>query len=289
MWKYIVKKLLLAIPVLLGITIIDYVIMSLAGSPLDMMTGPRVTEGTVAARAAAWGLDQPIYVQYWNWLKELFHGNLGYAYKSGQAVSEIIGSHIGPTLLLMGVSMVLGLLLAVPAGIYSAVHRYQKRDYAVVSASFLASSIPGFFLAMQPNKERVGGSFLRSVLTLAAPGGIAVAVTAAAASALQFAGIAPEDCSSMALILAGIIGLIELYIVSKPLDLLRACVLTGMALAFAAAVNWLGKVFFLTVRTMPLSCWAWLGALMGIGLAIMWLLYGRAKKMAAPEELRNRG
>ena len=148
MWKYVLKKILLAIPVLLGITIIDYVIMSLAGSPLDMMVGPRMTEGTVAARAAQWGLDQPIYVQYWNWLRELFHGNLGYAYKSGQPVAEIIGSHLGPTLLLMGLSMALGLLIAVPAGIYSAVHRYQKRDYAVVSASFLFSSIPGFFLAL---------------------------------------------------------------------------------------------------------------------------------------------
>ena len=148
MWKYILKKLLLAVPVLLGITILDYALMSLAGSPLDMMVGPRVTEGTVAARAAQWGLDQPIYVQYWNWLTEVLHGNLGYAYKSGQPVAEIIGSHLGPTLLLMGVSMVLGLLIAVPGGIYSAVHRYQKRDYAVVSASFLLSSVPGFFLAL---------------------------------------------------------------------------------------------------------------------------------------------
>ena len=148
MWKYILKKLLLAVPVLLGITILDYALMSLAGSPLDMMVGPRITEGTIAARAAQWGLDQPFYVQYWNWLTEVLHGNLGYAYKSGQPVSEIIGSHLGPTLLLMGVSMVLGLLIAVPGGIYSAVHRYQKRDYAVVSASFLFSSIPGFFLAL---------------------------------------------------------------------------------------------------------------------------------------------
>ena len=148
MWKYVLKKLLLAIPVLLGITVIDYAIMSLAGSPLDMMVGPRMTEGAVAARAAQWGLDQPIYVQYWNWLREVLHGNLGYAYKSGQPVSEIIMSHLGPTLLLMGVSMALGLLIAIPAGIYSAVHRYQKRDYAVVSASFLFSSVPGFFLAL---------------------------------------------------------------------------------------------------------------------------------------------
>ena len=148
MWKYVLKKILLAVPVLLGITIIDYAIMSLAGSPLDMMVGPRVSEAALASRAAQWGLDQPVYVQYWNWLMELLHGNLGYSYKSYQPVAELIGSHVGPTLLLMGVSMVLGLLIAVPAGIYSAVHRYEKRDYAVVSASFLFSSIPGFFLSL---------------------------------------------------------------------------------------------------------------------------------------------
>ena len=148
MWKYILKKLLLAIPVLLGITIIDYAIMSLAGSPLDMLVGPRITQESIALRAARWGLDQPIWVQYWNWLVELLHGNLGYSYKSYQPVSELIGSHIGPTLLLMGVSSVLGFAIAIPAGIYSAVHRYKKRDYAVVSASFILSSIPGFFLAL---------------------------------------------------------------------------------------------------------------------------------------------
>ena len=148
MWKYALKKLLLALPVLLGITIIDYAIMSLAGSPLDMLVGPRVTEEAVALRAARWGLDQPVWVQYWNWLGQVVKGNLGYSYKSYQPVAELIGSHVGPTLLLMGVSSVLGFAIAIPAGVYSAVHRYQKRDYAVVSASFLLSSVPGFFLAL---------------------------------------------------------------------------------------------------------------------------------------------
>ena len=148
MRKYILKKLLLAIPVVLGITIIDYAIMSLAGSPLDMLVGPRVTEQSIALRAASWGLDQPVWVQYCNWLWEVLHGNLGYSYRSYQPVSALIGSHIGPTLLLMGVSSVLGFAIAIPAGIYSAVHRYQKRDYAVVASSFLFSSVPGFFLAL---------------------------------------------------------------------------------------------------------------------------------------------
>ena len=148
MRRYILKRLLLAIPVLLGITIIDYFIMSLAGNPMDILAGPRMTQEAIAFKAAKLGLDQPVWVQYFNWLGEVLRGNLGYSYKSYQPVAQMIGSHLGPTLLLMGASMVVGLLIAVPAGIYSAVHRYQKRDFAVVTASFLGSSVPGFFLAL---------------------------------------------------------------------------------------------------------------------------------------------
>lgn len=148
MWKYVAKKILLALPVLLGITLIDYLIMCLAGSPLDMMISPRATQEAVAMKAQQFGLDQPVLVQYLSWLGQLFQGNLGYSYKSYQPVAEMIGSQMAPTLLLMGVSLVLGLLIAVPAGIYSAIHRYQKRDFAVVTASFFGSSIPGFFLAL---------------------------------------------------------------------------------------------------------------------------------------------
>lgn len=148
MWKYILKKILLAIPVLLGITIIDFAIMSLAGSPLDMMIGPRTTEATLAAKAEQLGLDQPVWRQYIEWLGELLRGNMGFSYKSYRPVTEMIGEHIGPTLLLMGVSLLAGLIIAIPAGIYSAIHRYKKRDFAVVTASFFGSSIPGFFLAM---------------------------------------------------------------------------------------------------------------------------------------------
>ena len=148
MLRYILKKILLALPVLLGITLLDYALMCAAGSPIEMMTGPRMTEEAIALKAQTWGLDQPLWKQYLGWMGELLQGNLGYSYKSYQPVSAIIGDAIGPTLLLMGASMVVGLLIAVPAGIYSAVHRYKKRDYAVVTGSFLASSIPSFFLAM---------------------------------------------------------------------------------------------------------------------------------------------
>ncbi len=148
MAKYIMKRILIAIPVLIGITIIDYAIMCLAGSPLEMLQGPRVSEAAVEAKRIALGLDQPFYVQYLVWLGQLLQGNMGYSIKSYQSVSTMIGEHIGPTLLLMGVSLVVSLLLAVPAGIYSAIHQYSKGDYTVVTASFLGSSIPSFFLSL---------------------------------------------------------------------------------------------------------------------------------------------
>lgn len=148
MFKYIVKRILIAIPVLIGITIIDYGIMSLAGSPLEMLAGPRVSEEAIANKEILLGLDKPVYVQYFIWVKQLLQGNLGTSIKSYQSVATMIGSHIGPTLLLMGTSLVAGLLIAVPAGIFSAIHQYKKRDYAVVTLSFIGLSIPGFFLAL---------------------------------------------------------------------------------------------------------------------------------------------
>lgn len=148
MGKYILKRILIAIPVLIGITMIDYAIMCLAGSPLEMLKGPRISDAALQAKEIAAGLDKPLIVQYFVWLFQLLQGNLGYSMKSYEPVSAMIGSHIGPTLLLMGASLALSLLIAVPAGIYSAVKQYSKGDYAVVTASFIGSSIPSFFLAL---------------------------------------------------------------------------------------------------------------------------------------------
>ena len=105
MGKYIIKRILIAIPVLIGITIIDYAIMCMAGSPLEMLQGPRISQAAVEARAIQLGLDKPFYVQYFVWLGQLLHGNMGYSIDSYQPVAGMIASHLGPTLLLMGVSL----------------------------------------------------------------------------------------------------------------------------------------------------------------------------------------
>ncbi len=135
MIKYIIRRILIAIPVLLGITIIDYFIMSLAGSPLEMIQGARVSKEALEVKSVALGLDQPVYIQYFNWLQELLRGNLGYSIKNYQSVSQMIGNYIGPTLLLMSVSLAVSMIIAVPAGIYSAVRQYSAGDYTLVSLS----------------------------------------------------------------------------------------------------------------------------------------------------------
>ncbi len=148
MLKYIVRRILIAIPVLLGITIIDYFIMGLAGSPLEMIQGARVSKEALEVKKIALGLDQPVYIQYFTWLKELLQGNLGYSIKNYQPVSQMIGTYIGPTLLLMATTLAVSMVIAAPAGIYSAVRQYSPGDYTVVTLSFLGSSIPGFFLSL---------------------------------------------------------------------------------------------------------------------------------------------
>lgn len=148
MLKYILKRILIAIPILIGITILDYFIMTLAGSPMEMMLGPRVTEAAIAEREAMLGLNQPVFIQYLNWLKELFRGNMGYSIKQNLKVASLIKQNIGPTALLMGVSLVISMAIAIPAGIYSAVKQYSKRDFGIVLLSFVGTSIPSFFLAL---------------------------------------------------------------------------------------------------------------------------------------------
>lgn len=146
--RYIVKRLLIAIPVLIGITLIDYLIMSLAGSPLSMMQGPRVSQAAVEAKAIELGLNQPIYIQYFTWLSQLLRGNWGYSIKTHLPVLAMIRQNLAPTLLLMGTSLLLGFVIAIPVGVYSATHQYKKGDYAAVTLSFLGTSIPSFFLSL---------------------------------------------------------------------------------------------------------------------------------------------
>jgi peptide/nickel transport system permease protein len=149
MAKYILKRIAIAVIVLFGITIIDFFIMTLAGNPIEILSGgPRVNMGVLQQRAQNLGLDKPKYIQYFNWLGTVLHGDFGYSYKNYEPVNRMISEHIGPTLILMGTALLLSTLIAAVAGIYSAVHQHKAGDYIIQTIAFLGQSIPGFFLAL---------------------------------------------------------------------------------------------------------------------------------------------
>lgn len=144
------RRILIAIPVLFGVTVINFIIMKMApGNPVDMLVNPKLPAAAVEAKRMELGLNAPAYEQYWNWLKNLvLHGDLGYSMITYEPVTRMIGEHLWPTLLLMGISLILGLAIAIPLGVVSAVRQYSKLDYTVVTLSFLGISIPNFFLGL---------------------------------------------------------------------------------------------------------------------------------------------
>ncbi len=149
MKRYIAKRVFSAFIVLIGITLIDFLIMNLAGDPVEIMSGgPRVSKELLELRAQNLGLDKPVIVQYFYWLKAILGGDLGFSYTSFQPVSEMIASHLYPTLVLMGTALVISTLISAAAGIYSALNQGKLQDHAVVSLAFAGQSIPGFLLAL---------------------------------------------------------------------------------------------------------------------------------------------
>ncbi|WP_108398495.1 ABC transporter permease [Devosia submarina] len=147
---YIVRRLLGAIPLLLGISVILFAIIQLApGGPLDIYAeNPSVSKEALAQIAARYGLDQPVPVQYFLWLKAVLVGDWGYSIRTGRPVLDEIVYRLGPTLQLGGLAMIISLLIAVPVGMISAARRGSKLDGTVTVLSFAGISTPVFWLAL---------------------------------------------------------------------------------------------------------------------------------------------
>jgi peptide/nickel transport system permease protein len=149
MVSYLIRRLAIGIPVLIGVTMINFLIINLApGSPADLYLSPTSTPEDVARAEAELGLDRPVFVQYFHWLGQLFHGDLGVSFQNREPVTQLIGDRIGPTLLLMGTSLIVAYLIAIPIGIFAARKKNTAADYGVVGMSFLGISVPHFFLGL---------------------------------------------------------------------------------------------------------------------------------------------
>lgn len=150
MGRFILRRLIQAIPLLLGISLISFFIMRLApGGPLaGYLLNPRVSPADVARLEHMWGLDQPVYIQYFRWLSSMLRGDWGWSYRTGMPVLDMIAGRLPATLFLMISSFLLSVVVAIPAGIISAIKRYSIFDYLVTIGAFIGVALPSFWFGL---------------------------------------------------------------------------------------------------------------------------------------------
>lgn len=152
MFKYIFKRLLQLIPILIGITFLSFGMMRLAGG--DAVTymyenaGASVSQEVIDETKKEYGLDQPFLVQYGRWLAGMVTGDMGVSYVSKRDVYETFTEKLPNTILLTVSSLVLTMLIAIPLGILSAVRHDRWLDYVIRFLNFIGNSMPNFFAAL---------------------------------------------------------------------------------------------------------------------------------------------
>lgn len=149
MGRYIQRRLVTAIPVFFGITLLVFLMVNLApGTITDLMGEGASSEADRAALEAALGLDQPLPIRYVQWLAGLFRGQLGQSFFYDRPVSRLIAQRVGPSLLLTGSGVVLAVAIALPLGILAAWKPRSVWDRLASVLSLISYSVPGFFLCL---------------------------------------------------------------------------------------------------------------------------------------------
>ena len=149
MIKYIIKKLILMIPILIGMTIIVFMILHLApGDPVDLIVGPNVTPEVYENIRDKLGLNQPLLIQYFKFVGNLMKGDLGTSILQQRPVAEIIKERFPVTLELGVVSLLLSFAIAIPAGIIAAVKRNTWPDYVCMTGALVGMSMPTFWFGL---------------------------------------------------------------------------------------------------------------------------------------------
>src|SRR5579864_2292745 len=150
MSRYLLRRLAIAIPSLLGISLILYTVLALApGDPFgELATNPNVPPEVAAALRAHFGLDDPVWLRYLHWLVAMLHGDWGFSFVSRVDVDRLILQRLPVTLVVIGSSQILALLIALPVGVFSATRPYSIFDQIANTLAFIGFSLPPFFTGL---------------------------------------------------------------------------------------------------------------------------------------------
>ena len=150
MIRFFLKRLLIAIPTLIAISIIIFGILALApGDPLgEFASNPAITAEVRENIRRSLGLDRPTHVRYFKWFTAFISGDMGYSFNSRSPVAGLLWQRLPTTFFVVGTAYIFGLLIAFPLGIISAVKRYSTIDRLATTIAFLGFSIPPFFTGL---------------------------------------------------------------------------------------------------------------------------------------------
>ncbi len=150
MGAYLLRRLLIAVPSLLGISLILFTVLAMApGDPFsEMATNPNVPPEVREALRASFGLNDPIMVRYLRWLSNMVQGDWGFSFASRINVDDLILQRVPTTLFIVGSSQILALCIALPVGIYAATRPYSMFDQIANTLAFIGFSLPTFFTGL---------------------------------------------------------------------------------------------------------------------------------------------
>ncbi len=148
MIKYILKRLYQMIIVLFVVSVIVFFVMSFTGDPVLMIVPPDATQAQIDMARAELGLDKPLMVQYFIFLKNILHGDFGVSYVFGQSALKLIFERMPATMELVLVSVVISIALAIPLGVYAGAFPGRKSSKTIMLGSLLGISLPNFWIGM---------------------------------------------------------------------------------------------------------------------------------------------
>lgn len=150
MTRYIINRLLTAIPTLIAISVVLFLVLALApGDPMgEFASNPSITAEVRENIRRSLGLDQPIWIRYFKWAWSFLQGDMGYSFTSRVPVSELISQRLPTSLWIAGSAYLLAVIIAFPLGIISAIKRYSLFDQVATTFAFLGFSLPPFFTGL---------------------------------------------------------------------------------------------------------------------------------------------
>lgn len=149
MTRYLIRRIGQSLAVVVGVMVLTFIMVHMVpGNVARSVLGPRATPARIAAFNATYGLNDPLWKQFFSYANQLVHGNLGISFQLQQPVSTLIRQRLPGDVLLLGISTVVALVIAIPMGIYQAVRRTGVTDNLLSSVSFTLYSMPDFFFAI---------------------------------------------------------------------------------------------------------------------------------------------